>query len=353
MNDTKINKIFNKDLLDQLIIKNNVLLIGEYPKINSKTKIKYKCKCGNDGSKTFSVIPEYGMQCRQCMNKIMIEKTKKTNLLRYGCEDPNQLLSIKDKIKSIFKDKYGVESVLKSDIIKNKIKLTNIKRYGFENPFQNNEIKEKITKTLLNKYGVKHPLQNKLIYNKFENTLLKNYNVKIPYHSNKIKKKGEQICLKKFGFKYSLQNKDIYNKVKKTNLIKYGVEYAMQNKEIMEKTQKNSKKYKEYKMPSGKIRKVQGYEPFALRELLKVYIEDEIKTDRKDVPRIEYEINNKKKYHFPDIFIPHENKLIEVKSTWTYKCDIPNILLKKKISEEQGYNYEIWCFDRNGNIIEV
>ena len=141
--DDKINKKFTKELLDELIIKNNVILIGEYPKINSKTKIKYKCACGNNGSKSFSVIPEYGMQCRQYMNKIMIEKTKKTNLIRYGCEDPNQLLSMKDKIKSIFQEKYGIDSAIELESVKNKIKITNLKKYGVENPFQNNEIKEK------------------------------------------------------------------------------------------------------------------------------------------------------------------------------------------------------------------
>jgi len=39
-------------------------------------------------------------------------------------------------------------------------------------------------------------------------------------------------------------------------------------------------------MPSGDIRKVQGYEPFALDILVKKYKEDDIKTDRKDIPRI-------------------------------------------------------------------
>jgi hypothetical protein len=106
-------------------------------------------------------------------------------------------------------------------------------------------------------------------------------------------------------------------------------------------------------MPSGEIRKVQGYEPFALKELVKIYEEDQIKTDRKDVPCIQYEFDKKKKYHFPDIFIPHENKIIEVKSTWTYKCKNDNIQLKKKASEEQKFIYEIWCFDKKGKRVEV
>ena len=106
-------------------------------------------------------------------------------------------------------------------------------------------------------------------------------------------------------------------------------------------------------MPSGDIRKVQGYEPFALTKLLEHYTEDQLKTSVKNVPRIQYKVNGKKRYHFPDIFIPHENKLVEVKSTWTFKNKADNVLLKKKTAEEQGFLYEIWCFDGKGNRVEV
>ncbi len=104
---------------------------------------------------------------------------------------------------------------------------------------------------------------------------------------------------------------------------------------------------------SGAVRKVQGYETFALSELVKIFPEEQIKTDRKDVPRIQYSVNGKKKYHFPDIFLPPENKIVEVKSTWTYKCKADNVLLKKQYAEKQGFIYEIWCYDSKGNRVEI
>jgi hypothetical protein len=109
-------------------------------------------------------------------------------------------------------------------------------------------------------------------------------------------------------------------------------------------------------MPSGTIRKVQGYEGFALKELVKVYPEEDIKTYRRDIPSIPYYDDGKKRVYHPDIWLPNENKLIEVKSLQTYIWHKNEVLLKKKAAQEQGkeqgFSYEIWCFDAKGNRIE-
>jgi len=78
-----------------------------------------------------------------------------------------------------------------------------------------------------------------------------------------------------------------------------------------------------------------------------------VKTDRKDVPRIPYTANEKQRYYFPDMYIPHINTIIEVKSTYTLKINPEIIDLKKKATEEKGYVYELWCFDGKGNRVEV
>jgi hypothetical protein len=94
----------------------------------------------------------------------------------------------------------------------------------------------------------------------------------------------------------------------------------------------------------------QGYENFALDELI---INDEIDesdiiTGCANVPKILYiDENNKTRAHFVDIYIPSQNRLIEVKSTWTFtKC---GVLLKQKAAKELGYNYEIWVYDKKKN----
>jgi hypothetical protein len=57
----------------------------------------------------------------------------------------------------------------------------------------------------------------------------------------------------------------------------------MQNAEIAEKSFTNSKKFKEFILPSGNIVKLQGYEDIVLKQLLNIYNENQIKCTRKDV----------------------------------------------------------------------
>jgi len=171
--------------------------------------------------------------------------------------------------------------------------------------------------------------------------------------TDESRQKSLDTSMKRYGVPSPNMAESVKIKKISTCQQNWGVNNPAQSQEVMERTQKNAKKYKEYKMPSGEIRKVQGYEPFALKELLKLYSEKQIMTDRKDIPHVKYEVDGKKKIHFPDIFIPHEKKLVEVKSTWTYKCKTDNIQLKKEACEKEGFIYEIWCFDKKGNRIEV
>jgi hypothetical protein len=299
---------YDTDILNMVIERDKGELIGKYDKINTKTIIQFKCNCGIDGFKTLlRIVENGGLFCKDCTKHNKKIRTKLTNL-----------------------NKYGVEYILQNKEIKEKIIANNMRRYGVENVSQINEIKNKKKELSLSKYGVEYPLQ----------------------HSDVIKKREETNKIR-YGAENQFQLDYIKNKIKNTNIIKYGVEYASQNPDIQEKIKINGKKYKNYMMPSGSIRKVQGYEPFALDILMQEYNEDQVKTDRKDVPRISYQVDNKNKYYFPDIFIPHENRIIEIKSTWTYKCKQDNIQQKKKACIDQGYKYEIWCFNSKGEKVEL
>lgn len=123
---------------------------------------------------------------------------------------------------------------------------------------------------------------------------------------------------------------------------------------IGSEAQKTGKRFKEYVCPSGVVRKVQGYEPFALNHLFSSgYTEDQIMTSRRDVPRITYMLNEKKHYYFPDIYIPHERRVIEVKSVWTYNYMKDANMVKAARTKEEGYQYEFWCFNAKGERVSM
>ena len=212
----------------------------------------------------------------------------------------------------------------------------------------------KAKNTTLLKYGVKNISQLDEIKNKKKETTLKNYGVEHNSQCQEIKNKKIKTCLKNNGVEHPQQSKELRNKSKKTCLLNFGVEHPTQNQELMEKVLKNCYKSKIFNFPSGNDIKCQGYEPFALEELVKNTDENDIITGCKNVPTIWYNDNNGKKHrHYVDIFIPSQNKCIEVKSTWTIKKKTSNIFEKQNAAKELGYKYEIWVYDNKGNKVDL
>ena len=266
--------------------------------------------------------------CENSFNKSLNKLHKQRN---FGCETCAKILKF-ERIKNTMFDKYGVEYAAKSEHFRDKMKSTTLERYGVEHGTQSEEVKEKIRKTNLEKYGFEYGLQNE-----------------------EVKEKRRLSNLEKYGFENPLQREEIKEKCKQTNLEKYGVEYPSQNTEIYEKMNKTSYYIKEYILPSGNVINIQGYEHFALDELLQKenINENDIITGCKNVPTIWYNVESGKKHrHFVDIFIPSQNKCIEVKSTWTFKKQKEIVLLKKIAAKELGYLYEIWVYDNKGNKVD-
>ena len=134
-------------------------------------------------------------------------------------------------------------------------------------------------------------------------------------------------------------------KARKTIKEKYGVEYISQVTEIHEKQQKI--RWKPYTLPSGKIIKIQGYEDKALDILLTLFKEEDIIVDRKLLPKIWYNYQNKNRRYYPDLMVISNNTIVEVKSEYTYKVYEESNLRKKDACIENGYNFEFWIFDKN------
>jgi hypothetical protein len=65
--------------------------------------------------------------------------------------------------------------------------------------------------------------------------------------------------------------------------------------------------------------------------------------------KLKYENKNKK--YYPDLYIVSENKIIEVKSKYTYETNITLNTLKRKASIGMGLSFEFWVYDSAGKRI--
>jgi hypothetical protein len=387
-------RLFNLDYLHQLLERDGAIMVGEYPSIRRMDMITILCACKKETEKRFADIAYYGGAfCKSCCAKNKERKKKETCMQIYGVSNPSQSNEIKKKKEDTYMEHYGmhprkteevkakyrktcmekyhVDNTAKVQEVKDKIKKTFDENYG-GHPMYDATIKEKVKETCLERYGG-YPAQSQVVVDKMVDTFMKNYGCfptqdpvikqkiidtnmeRYGCHSTQtedVKNKIIATNLERYGVKYAVEHPDIKNKIIATNLERYGVRNPQQNTEIQEKTQRNAKKFKEYRMPSGEIRKVQGYEPFALDILVKEYTEDQIKSNREDVPRITYEYENKSRYYFPDLYIPHKNLIVEVKSTWTCQKEVEKNTAKGNATINKGYNYEMWIFNAKGIRIE-
>ena len=71
-------------------------------------------------------------RCGQLNPEVRI-KLKETNLKKYGVENPGIFGS--DKFKDAMQEKYGADTPMRSELLKDKVKATNLERYGAENVF--------------------------------------------------------------------------------------------------------------------------------------------------------------------------------------------------------------------------
>jgi hypothetical protein len=166
--------------------------------------------------------------------------------------------------------------------------------------------------------------------------------------------------------KNSTEKNEINNRRRQTNLQLYGVENCFLRPDAKQKSAVSNSKGREFTLTSGKIIRVRGYEDKVLTILLSTYSEQELIIDDRlleyNIPIFRYvNVNQHTALYYPDIYIPKENKIIEVKSRWwcdghgsvNYKSRLTNNLKKRQAVLDQGFNYELWLFEdaRNHKVL--
>lgn len=275
------------------------------------------------------------------------DKSRETCLRKYGADNPSKSAEIKKtKIQTCLRN-FGVMHPGQSSIVKEKAKDTCIEKYGAENVMQNEDIKRQKINRFIEKYGVDNPSKLDSVKLAISEANLQNYKE----NKDSILLKRNQTNLEKYGVEWNSQRPEHSVLSKKTSNRRYGVDWPMQNDIINDRSKHNSKLLKTYIFESGREEKVQGYEPWAIDLLLKSYKEDDLVVRTKLKPRIGYRFAETDRIYRPDIFIPTDNLLIEVKSPYTYNKELEKNLAKKDACIKAGYNFRFMIFDKNGKLL--
>ena len=176
--------------------------------------------------------------------------------------------------------------------------------------------------------------------------MLKKYGAEYYVQSDRCK----EDMLKKYGAEYYVQSEH-YKKMMMEN---YGVEHAMQNPELFRKAQMTSFRRKPYVSWDGKTFMLLGYEDKALDDLFEqeggkvVYAGED-----QEIPTFQYiGDDNEYHYYYPDIYIPSENRVIEIKSVYTYNRD-PESVLHKALAVSDQYLFELRMYDHKKQLVEI
>lgn len=137
------------------------------------------------------------------------ETCRQTVINRYGVENVSKSSVVKDRICNTFKEKYGVEWVGQSKEVQAKQKATCIEKYGVPTPFQMDDFQEKSIQTCREKYGTDYAVQ-----------------------SQEVKSKITASYIDKTGFSNPSYNPDVIDKRRETNFKNFDGRWFTQTDEM-------------------------------------------------------------------------------------------------------------------------
>ena len=218
---------------------NNVMIekfYEKYPNIKKAVLMEFErypeWECANNIIRAIKLNKQL-KHCKECQ-KIMKYSKSRHEFCSLKCAKMNN--EVREKTKNTNIKKYGVVAPMQNDIVKEKTKQTFIKKYGVDSSFKIDNFKEKSNNTILKKYGSMEEYNKQRIEN-IKNKCMIKYGVDNPAKSIEIREKIEKTNLKKYGVKCNLSlpdiietnkknhtgNKEIVEKIKKTNMERYGV----------------------------------------------------------------------------------------------------------------------------------
>lgn len=304
-------------------------------KLHSKLYDKI-CKICDKKFKTKTFHEIYcSEECREEYYKDRKERTKQTNIKIYGTESHNQNKSVQEKKKKTWLKNLGFENPSNNPIIRDKIS----KSHTGKSKKEKKNINNKRIKTCRERYEADNYITSQI----YRNKIMNEFGVEFYTQTKEWFRKTKTTNDKRYGG-WGWASDIISKKFKETMIRLYGAESVAESDVLMERYFKSCVNFKEYKTPNGNIIKIQGYENKFLDEYFKNggKEEDMIAHPKKeDIGKILYFTEDGKKHrYYPDFYIPKDNLIIEVKSSWTYDFHFKKNCLKERACKDAGYIFE-------------
>lgn len=314
---------------------------------------KHSHKCQNEPCPNTAAKDNYGNYKRYCCDACMLIGRKTKHAVTANTRTQTERDTITNTRRATTNKKYGVSNVAQTKTVKDKLSkttkataitrtaktiATNLKNHGVESTNSLQSVKDLKVSNYKEKTGFDHPLKSP--------TIAASVSKKNTDNSEERLKLAGETKKERYGDK-NYNNREKYIE---TCLERFGVENPSQNAEIHAKKMKSEYRTKLYVFPSGRKIRVQGYEGKAIDKLLLKYKEEDIVTGALNIPFFRYvDQDDKNHVYFPDIYIPKDNLIIEVKSEYTYKgyagWYVTN-MLKKKSCLDAGFNFEFMIMSK-------
>ena len=319
INTQKIRQKENEKFLNSLIDMTNFL-----PK---ETHLRFRFNYLKEG---YANKPK---NCKEC-DKLLID-VKKT-FCSSVCSNVNV-----DQVRKM-KSTWNNKSENEINKIQSKRKSTNINKYGVDIASKLPEVIEKNKQSHINNWG-DYAMRTNEIVTKRNETCIERYGG-VGMGSDELFSKMKNTNIEKYGAEYYSTTNDWYDKCVNSALKKYGKEWVSKVDSINVKQQSGGYSYHYFEFPSGKVVRVQGYEPKVLTKLVIDYEESDIIVGVQniidEIGFFHYEYEGETHRYYPDIYIKSENRVIEVKSTYTFNKEKEKNLLKRDSVINRNINFK-------------
>ena len=260
---------------------------------------------------------------------------------KYGVKNPNQLDSVRLKIRKTNEKRFGGPAPIFNNKIKEKIRKTNEQIYNGPAPMCSDEIQEKTKRTNKERIGFEFTFQSPEVKRKSKLTMIKNFGVEHALQSGKCKEKYKKTCNKNNTCNWPMQSSVVREKSKNSLIEKYGVDNYAKTPEFRKFAREQMirlimSNYKD----GSKFSPTKGFYEKEIFEELQKHCSYLILEDQTFISL------------FPDRYISELNIIIELYEPWhKQKCWLRHDLIRQKeLEDELGCKFFIiWLNEWNEN----